>query len=108
VQFHAVVSPCARWMHHRCRERDVGRRLMALHFRKRGEIWHWRGSVRIGAEPSLVLESSTGYAAKSDAEAVVSAEVSSVLRATHEEDAWRAAHVGARDRHPVILTFAKS
>ena len=47
---------------------------MSLHYRKRGEVWHCRGSVRIGRRTFPVREFSTGCAAKADAEAVGSAE----------------------------------
>jgi hypothetical protein len=33
---------------------------MPLHYRKRGEVWHCRGSVRIGRRTFPVREFSTG------------------------------------------------
>jgi integrase len=47
---------------------------MALHYRKRGDVWHCRGSVRVGRRSFTVREFSTGCANKADAEAVGSAE----------------------------------
>lgn len=43
---------------------------MPLHYRKRGQIWHCRGSVRIGRQTVEVTEFSTGCGIKADAEAV--------------------------------------
>jgi integrase len=47
---------------------------VALHYRKRGEVWHCRGSVRVGRRTFPIREFSTGCTSKSDAEAVGSAE----------------------------------
>ena len=47
---------------------------MALHYRKRGDVWHCRGSVRIGRNTFPVREFSTGCTSKSEAEAVGAAE----------------------------------
>lgn len=47
---------------------------MSLHYRKRGEIWHVRGTVRVGNQIIEVAERSTGCRARSDAEAVGAAE----------------------------------
>ena len=47
---------------------------MALHYRKRGEVWHCRGSVRIGRNIFPVREFSTGCAGKAEAQAVGAAE----------------------------------
>jgi integrase len=42
---------------------------MALHYRKRGEVWHCRGSVRVGRKMLPVREFSTGCTDRLDAEA---------------------------------------
>lgn len=47
---------------------------MALHLRRRGEIWHARGTVRVGTEAVQVPEFSTGARARSDAEAIAAAQ----------------------------------
>jgi len=43
---------------------------MALSYRKRRDVWHCRGSVRVGRRTFEVREFSTGCVTKSDAEAV--------------------------------------
>jgi integrase len=43
---------------------------MVLSYRKRGDVWHCRGSVRVGRHTFAVREFSTGCAAKAEAEAV--------------------------------------
>ena len=47
---------------------------MALHYRKRGKVWHCRGSVRIGRRTFVVREFSTGCASKAEAEGIGAAE----------------------------------
>jgi integrase len=47
---------------------------MALSYRKRGDVWHCRGTVRIGRQTITVKEYSTGCASKADAEALGAAE----------------------------------
>jgi integrase len=47
---------------------------MALHYRKRGDVWHCRGSVRIGRQNVPVREFSTGCCIKAQAETVGSTE----------------------------------
>ena len=49
---------------------------MVLHDRKRGDVWHCRGSVRIGyrEETGPVRQFSTGCTSKAEAEAVGAAE----------------------------------
>lgn len=47
---------------------------MALHYRRRGEVWHCRGSVRVGRQTFQVREFSTGCVLKAEAEAVGAAE----------------------------------
>lgn len=63
---------------------------MALHYRKRGDYWHVRGSVRVGRQTVIVPEHSTGARARADAEAIGAAEEARI-RAEHlEGDAGRA------------------
>jgi integrase len=47
---------------------------MALNYRKRGDIWHCRGTVRVGRRTFTVRSFSTGCSTRSDAEAVGAAE----------------------------------
>lgn len=47
---------------------------MALHYRKRGEVWHCRGSVRVGRQIIEMREFSTGARTRTEAEAVGAAE----------------------------------
>ena len=47
---------------------------MALHYRKRSDVWHCRGSVRVGRNIFQVREFSTGCTSKTEAEAVGAAE----------------------------------
>jgi integrase len=47
---------------------------MALNYRKRGEIWHCRGLVRVGRRTFTVREFSTGCSTISDAETIGAAE----------------------------------
>ncbi len=47
---------------------------MALSYRRRGEVWHCRGTVRVGRKTFTVREFSTGANTKVDAEAVGAAE----------------------------------
>lgn len=47
---------------------------MALSYRRRGDVWHCRGSVRVGRRTFTVRSFSTGCSTRSDAEAVGAAE----------------------------------
>lgn len=47
---------------------------MALSYRKRGDVWHCRGTVRVGRQTFAVREFSTGSTTKAEAEAVGAAE----------------------------------
>ncbi|WP_407531144.1 tyrosine-type recombinase/integrase [Methylobacterium oryzisoli] len=47
---------------------------MALHYRKRGKVWHVRGKVRVGRQVFTLKERSTGCTLKAEAEAVGAAE----------------------------------
>jgi hypothetical protein len=51
-------------------QRLVRRSRMTLSYRKRGDVWHCRGSVRVARRTFEVREFSRGCADKSDAEAV--------------------------------------
>lgn len=55
---------------------------MSIHLRKRGEIWHARGTVRVGQDVIPVPQFSTGCHQKGDAEAVA-ARRESEIRANH-------------------------
>lgn len=52
------------------RHHDPGGPSLSLHYRKRGEIWHARGRIRVGTKTLAVGEFSTGARARSDAEAI--------------------------------------
>lgn len=47
---------------------------MALSYRKRGKVWHVRGTIRVGRRVIKMREFSTGCSTKADAEAVGAAE----------------------------------
>jgi hypothetical protein len=47
---------------------------MPLHYRQRGEVWHCRGSVRVGRNIFPMREFSTGCISKTEAPAVGAAE----------------------------------
>lgn len=55
---------------------------MAIHLRKRGDVWHARGTVRVGTAILRIPEFSTGAGARADAEAVAAARAAEV-RADH-------------------------
>ncbi len=47
---------------------------MSLSYRKRGDVWHVRGTIRVGRQTVEVREHSTGCGTRADAEAVGAAE----------------------------------
>jgi integrase len=51
---------------------------MVLSYRKRGQVWHCRGSVRVGRRMFVVREFSTGCSVRSDAESIGAAEESRI------------------------------
>lgn len=53
---------------------------MALHLRRRGEIWHARGTIRVGSESVEVASFSTGCRSRADAEAIAAAEEARIRR----------------------------
>ena len=64
---------------------------MPLHYRRRGEVWHARGRVRVGTQTVDVQEFSTGALTRADAEAIGAA----LCRATiwmaisdNQDDVW--------------------
>lgn len=63
---------------------------MAIHLRKRGTVYHARGTVRVGRETVAIREFSTGTGSRADAEAIAQAEVSRIRQATLEGPAGRA------------------
>jgi integrase len=63
---------------------------MALHFRRRGEVWHARGTVRVGRETFNVSEFSTGSRSRADAEAVAAAEEARIRQSVLDGPAGRA------------------
>lgn len=63
---------------------------MALHLRKRGDIYHARGTVRVGREIVHIREFSTGCRTRADAEAAAAAEEHRVREAALAGPAGRA------------------
>lgn len=63
---------------------------MALSYRKRGEIWHCRGTVRVGRETIVVPEFSTGATRRADAEEAGAAEERRIREERLEGPAGRA------------------
>lgn len=63
---------------------------MALSLRKRGKVWHARGSVRVGRETISVPEFSTGCRERGDAQAVAEAEAARIRTEALEGPAGRA------------------
>jgi len=76
---------------------------MALHLRRRGDIWHARGSVRTGREVVRVGEFSTGCRSRSDAEAAAEAEATRIRSAALDGPAGRARALTVAD---CILAYA--
>jgi integrase len=76
---------------------------MALSLRKRGEIWHARGTVRTGREVVHVAEFSTGCRARADAEAAAEAEARRIRDAALDGPAGRARGLSVAD---CILAYA--
>lgn len=70
---------------------------MPLHLRKRGEVWHARGTVRIGRETVHVPEFSTGCRARHDAEAVAGAEEARIRQDHLDGPAGRARRLTLAD-----------
>jgi integrase len=62
---------------------------MAISLRRRGDIWHARGTVRVGRETIHVQPFSTGCSARGDAEAVIAAEEAKIRAARIEGPAGR-------------------
>ncbi|CAB4127107.1 XerC Integrase [uncultured Caudovirales phage] len=63
---------------------------MALSYRKRGEVWHARGTVRVGRETYSVREFSTGCTGRADAEACGAAEEARIRAEALDGPAGRA------------------
>jgi integrase len=70
---------------------------MALSLRKRGKVWHARGTVRVGREVVHVPEFSTGQGARADAEAVSAAEEDRIRTERLEGPAGRARRLTIAD-----------
>lgn len=70
---------------------------MALSYRKRGKVWHARGTVRVGREVVTVAEFSTGQGARADAEAVGAAEEERIRAERLDGAAGRARRVTVAD-----------
>lgn len=77
---------------------------MALHLRKRGEIWHARGTVRVGREVVHVPEFSTGQGARADAEAVAAGEEARIRADRLEGPAGRARRLTVAECIETYLT----
>jgi hypothetical protein len=70
---------------------------MSLHLRRRGDVWHARGTVRVGRESVEVREFSTGCRARADAEAVATAEEARIRADVLDGDAGRARRLTLAD-----------
>ena len=70
---------------------------MALSYRKRGEVWHCRGSVRVGRETFTVPEFSTGCTALADARTAGSAHEAEIRRDALDGPAGRARRLTIAD-----------
>lgn len=70
---------------------------MALHLRQRGEIWHARGTIRIGSESVEIASFSTGCRSRVDAEAVAGAEEARIRRERLEGGAGRSRNLTVAD-----------
>jgi integrase len=75
---------------------------MALNLRKRGDIWHARGTVRVGRETIHVPQFSTGCRARGDAAAVAAAEEARLRAEAIDGPAGRAKHLTLAD---CLLTY---
>lgn len=89
---------------------------MALHLRKRGDVYHARGTVRVGRQTVHVREFSTGCRTRADAEAAAAAEEHRIRQAALDGPAGRARSLtiaecivayGARPRGVSRLDAAK-
>lgn len=56
---------------------------MSIHLRKRGDIWHARGTIRIGRDTITIKQFSTGTGSRAEAEQIASREERRI-RAEHE------------------------
>lgn len=63
---------------------------MPLHLRKRGAVWHARGTIRVGRESIRVAEFSTGAGTRADAEAIAGREEARIRLDALEGPAGRA------------------
>lgn len=70
---------------------------MAIKLRKRGKVWHARGTVRVGRETISVPEFSTGCSERSAAESVAEAEASRIRSEILDGPAGRARRLTIAD-----------
>lgn len=70
---------------------------MPLHYRRRGDVWHVRGTVRVGSQTVTVPENSTGCRARADAEAVGASREADIRRGIIDGTAGRAKRVTIAD-----------
>lgn len=70
---------------------------MAIKPYRRGEVWHARGTVRVGRETIRVPSFSTGCRARGDAEAVISAEEARIRAEVIDGPAGRAKRLTVAD-----------
>ena len=80
---------------------------MALSYRKRGAVWHARGTVRVGRETVEVREFSTGCSARADAETVGAEEEAKIRREQLEGDAGRTRRLTIADAFAAYLSRPK-
>ncbi len=77
---------------------------MPLHLRRRGEIWHARGTIRVGRESVAVAEFSTGTRSRADAEAIAGAEEARIRTEALEGPSGRARRLTIAD---AFLAYAQ-
>lgn len=77
---------------------------MPLHLRRRGEVWHCRGTVRVGKESITVPEFSTGSRARADATAIAAAHEAEIRTDTLAGDRGRSSRLTVADCLAAYLT----
>ncbi|MDD2794396.1 site-specific integrase [Acidocella sp.] len=77
---------------------------MPLNLRKRGEIWHARGTVRVGTDSIHIAEFSTGARSRTAAEAIAGEREAQIRREGLEGDRGRQARLTISDCFAAYLT----
>ena len=77
---------------------------MSIHLRKRGEVWHARGTVRVGTEIVRIGQFSTGCHSRADAESVVASKEAGIRREHLEGPKGRQSTLTLNDAFAAYLT----